>query len=97
MSDKFSKELGQHGYLKHSGKPPIGYAPPSKYNADQPYYQENINDDSQAVEEEPYRREAGKSTLHVQSKPPVFSSNQVQNRELGSRNINRKIIENNIP
>lgn len=96
LGDRFSKELGQHGYLKHSGKPPIGYAPSSKYGADQPYLQENTYENNQFTEEESYKREAGKASLNVQNKPPSFATNQVQNREIGSRNINRRIVENNI-
>lgn len=93
--DKFSKELGQHGYLKHTGKPPINYAP-SKYQAEPMYYQENTYENNQLADDEPYKREAGKASLNVQSKPHSFATNQVQNRDIGSRNINRRIVENNI-
>lgn len=85
ISDKFSKQLGQHGFLKHSGTQ--NYSASSKYT-NHPY-DPNATDSSVREEQEPYRREAGKSQVQG-------AAGNDQNRGLGSRNINRRIVEENL-
>ena len=105
VTDRFSKELGQHGYLKHTNKTgPQNYQPPSKTIPENPY-------ESTTQSEEPYRREAGKLSLggtqpssHRNDGPQTSNtyensrpSQQYQNdRKIGSRGMNRRLVEENI-
>lgn len=109
VSDRFSKELGQHGFLKHSNAAPKSYVPPQKTVPDRPY---ESQEEFQMAEPEPYKREAGKASLKPQTnsyrnsalQPSVgqFNSSEVSrqpvynDREIGSRNMNRRIIEENL-
>lgn len=85
IADKFSKQLGQHGFLKHSGAQ--NYSGSSKYTSNP--YDPNATDSSIREEQEPYKREAGKSQVQG-------AVSNDKNRGLGSRNINRRIVEENI-
>jgi hypothetical protein len=80
-TERFNKELGKHGYLKHTA--PVNYAPPQKYS-DRGQY--NPNDSASAMNE-PYKREAGKTTSQNQAS---------KSTSLGNRNLNRRIVEDNI-
>jgi hypothetical protein len=111
VSDRFSKELGAHGYLKHSKPGPNNYAPPDKVMPDKPY---ESQENSVLEEEEPYRREAGRASLGVpknshrnqniqknQNQYNSYDANrqlnqQNRDREIGSRNMNRRLVEKNI-
>jgi hypothetical protein len=77
-TDKFTQQLGQHGYLKHSNKVPVGYNPPTKYTQNDTVYEED----------EPHKREVGKAAVEQKSVS--------QNRDMGARNINRRIVEENL-
>lgn len=79
-TDKFNKELSKHGYFQHSHKAPSGYIPPSKPNTE---------------EQEPYRREVGKTSNTNQAQSQPYSNFQ-NSRDMGSRNINRRIVEENV-
>jgi hypothetical protein len=109
VTNRFSKELGQHGYLKHTAKQaPQNYAPSEKMMPEGQY----DNTEYSAAQDEPYRREAGKVSLGGQNSSfrnemPPPSSNHFQNytndkpslqneREMGSRGINRRLVEENI-
>jgi hypothetical protein len=81
-SDRFSKQLGQHGFLKHSA-PQNNYGM-SKYN--DKTYDPNAAQSMVREEQEPYRREAGKT--HAQG-----PGGNDQTRNLDSRSINRKLVE----
>ena len=94
-SDKFSKQLGQHGYLKHTNKAPSNYMPPQKYQPEYAYNQDDTASQSFREDQEPYRREAGKTTQPSQQLSQSFK-NPSHNRDLGSRNINRRIVEENL-
>jgi hypothetical protein len=80
-TDQFTAQLGKHGFLKHSNQNSANYHPPTKY-----IQNESLNISSKQ-DSEPYRREAGKSLQANQNQ---------QSREMGSRNIKRKIVEDNI-
>lgn len=94
-TDKFNKQLGQHGYLKHTNKVPSNYMPPQKYQPEYAYNQDDTASQSFREDQEPYRREAGKTTQPSQQLSQSFK-NPSHNRDLGSRNINRRIVEENL-
>ena len=110
VSDRFSKELNQHGYLKHSNTMPKSYAPPQKVQPENPY-ESNIDQTGEDIE--PYRREAGKTSLrnhgttyrneniqpneNYQKTHEATARQASQNeRDIGSRNMNRRLVEENL-
>lgn len=86
-TDQFNKQLGAHGYLQHSKKGPGNYGGSEEH----PYMPNDTQSDMTKEEQEPYTRVAGKS---LPNKPPY--GNFSQNRNLGARNINRRIVEDNL-
>lgn len=94
-TDMFSKQLGQQGYLKHTNKANPNYPPPQKYQPEYGYTPDETANQSFREDQEPYRREVGKTTQPSQQLSQSFK-NAPQHRDLGSRNINRRIVEENL-
>ena len=85
-TDNFNKQLGQHGFLKHSKN---NSSPYSSQFGNNFQGMNPVSTENEIKEQEPYRREAGRSLLQGNSQ-----KNQERNRE--SSSINRRIVENNI-
>lgn len=84
--DQFSKQLGKHGFLKHTQKGDPGFNSHytnNSYNVNE----DSVNSTKQA--QEPYKREAGRSLMKGSSHNKLSNS-------LGEKNISRRIVENNI-